>query len=93
MSVLVDYKLIDDHVHHEPPGEYGKNIEPLVIMIKVVEPGRGYQGFTTTHFWCRTCKEKYVVADTRMCDCGMIMCVSCWAEWEETCPICDAIQR
>lgn len=90
MCVLRDTYLIDDPAHFEHLEEQKKNLKLVKKPVEVIVHDRSYAGFVTTHFWCRTCKEKTPAAETRTCDCGMIMCVTCWEEWEATCPICDA---
>ncbi len=90
MCVLRDTYLIDDPAHYEQLEERGTNLKLVKTTVEVKAHGRSYGGVATTHFWCRTCKEKTPVAETRTCECGMIMCVTCWEEWEATCPICDS---
>ena len=91
MCVLRDTYLIDDPAHYEPVEEPKKTIHLVKKTTVVVEQRRtGHRVFATTHFWCRTCKEKTPAEETRTCDCGMIMCNTCWEEWEVTCPLCDA---
>jgi len=88
MCVLRDTYLIDDPAHREPIEDHKPHLR--VITTTTVEVKRTYKPpFVTTHFYCRTCKQKTPVEHTRSCTCGMIMCVSCWNEWEVTCPICD----
>jgi hypothetical protein len=85
MCVLRDTYLIEDPAHYE-------QFEPKAVKTttKIHElPSQGYPKFVTSHFFCRTCKERTPAHNIKHCDCGMIMCVSCWDEWEVTCPICD----
>lgn len=43
----------------------------------------------TVFYWCRVCQQKTPSSETKSCDCGVIMCNTCWQEWEDTCPICE----
>jgi hypothetical protein len=85
MCVLRDTYLVDDHAHRES-GEGPQKSLP----VKQHEERHVAGSFVTTHFWCRTCKQKTPANLTAACDCGMIMCINCWEEWSATCPICDA---
>ncbi len=87
MCVLRDTYLIEDPAYLEPIEEPKK----VQVETKVYEfRHHTVPVLKTTYFWCRTCKQQTPVHLTKTCDCGMIMCVSCWEEWEVTCPICDA---
>ena len=87
MCVLRDTYLIEDPAYKEPVEEPQR----AKVVTKVYE-FKHHAGpkLTTSHFWCRTCKEKTPAHLTKACDCGMIMCVTCWEEWEVTCPVCDS---
>jgi len=47
----------------------------------------------TAYYWCRICHQKAPITNAKSCDCGVTMCNSCWAEWDSTCPICEADMR
>lgn len=87
MCVLRDTYLVEDPAYFEPfEGPKKTQVTTKVVELKQ----HSYPKISTSHFWCRTCKEKVPVHLTKTCDCGMIMCISCWEEWEVTCPVCDS---
>jgi len=90
MCVLRDTYLVEDPAYLETIEEPKRNLHLVKTRVEVRHQSAR---FSTTHFWCRTCKEKTPANLTKSCECGMIMCISCWEEWEVTCPICDAAVR
>jgi len=62
-----------------------------VTTVSVRSNRAGYTKFAAAaYYWCRVCRQKTPAAQTRGCDCGVIMCKSCWGEWDFQCPLCES---
>lgn len=101
MCVLVDTYLEDEVLYDEiyqkavskKIAETHRHKLSLVTEVEdtpvtaVTEKVNVYQ--RTDVWWCRQCKQRTLMSESKSCECGIIMCNSCWEEWESECPICE----